>query len=82
MIELFFIDQCPARLCRALARVPGTVRSCRPPGAGFERAISAWAWGEQRRPRRPAGRCYKEYYWQFYGDLYWNFWCILPNHWR
>ena len=27
MIELYFIDQCPARLCRALARVPGTVRA-------------------------------------------------------
>ena len=27
MIELYFIDQCPARLCRALARIPGTVRA-------------------------------------------------------
>ena len=35
MIELYFIDQCPARLCRALARVLGTLCGYGHECAGF-----------------------------------------------
>lgn len=48
MIELYFIDQCPARLCRALARVPGTIAFMGSQVPDFEGLVSARSWAEQR----------------------------------
>ena len=44
MIELYFIDQCPARLCRALACVPGTVRAYGRPAPELQKLCSQGAW--------------------------------------